>query len=261
MGQEFSGYVVQLRLAKDAIEISLPSLYGLAIGGTAVGTGINTHPEFGFRVARLLSEFTGIPFVSANNKFAALAGHEPLVFVHGALKVLATSLMKISTDIRWMASGPRTGLGELILPENEPGSSIMPGKVNPTQCEAIAMICFQVMANDVAIGMSAASGNFELNVFKPLILHNFLQSIRILSGGISSFTQFCINGIEPNIARIDELMSQSLLLVTYLTPYIGYDKAAEISKSAHTRKINLRETAVMSGYVTGDQFDLWVNPR
>lgn len=260
LGQEFSAYVAQLRLARRAIELSLPFLFELAIGATAVGTGMNSHPEFGAKVASNLKGLTGLPFVSAPNKFAALAGHEPLVFAHGALKTLATALMKISTDIRWMSSGPRSGLGEISIPENEPGSSIMPGKVNPTQCEAVAMICFQVMGNDVAIAMGAGSGNFELNVFKPLILHNFLQSVRMLGDGMKSFERYCIRGIEPNLARIDQLMRDSLMLVTALNPHIGYDKAANIAKHAYDSNLSLKEAAIASGFVTSEEFDRWIDP-
>lgn len=261
LGQEFSGYVAQLKLAHQAITLSMPQLYDLAIGGTAIGTGINTHPQFGVKVANELKKLTVIPFVSAPNKFAALSGHEPLVFVHGALKTLAVALMKISTDIRWMASGPRSGLGEITIPENEPGSSIMPGKVNPTQCEALAMLCYQVMGNDVTIAMAAASGNFELNVFKPVILHNFLQSIRILADGMKSFEQYCVRGIEPDITKIEELMSRSLMLVTALSSHIGYDRCAIIAKSAHDKNIDLRQAAIESGFVTDLQFDAWVIPK
>ncbi len=261
LGQEFSGYVAQLQLAHQAITVSMPQLYKIAIGGSAVGTGLNTHPQFGAMVSNELQKLTGVPFISAPNKFAALAGHEPLVFVHGALKTLAVALMKISTDIRWMASGPRSGLGEITIPENEPGSSIMPGKVNPTQCEALAMLCYQVMGNDVTISMAASSGNFELNVFKPVILHNFLQSIRILGDGMKSFEQHCARGIEPNIAKIEELMSRSLMLVTALSPHIGYDRCAIIAKIAFNKNIDLRQAAIESGFVTGLQFDTWVIPK
>lgn len=261
LGQEFSGYVCQLRLAREAIQKTLPYLSELAIGGTAVGTGINTHLEFGSKVASELKALTGISFVSADNKFAALAGHEPLVFAHGALKTLASALMKISTDIRWMASGPRSGLGEITIPANEPGSSIMPGKVNPTQCEALAMVCIQVLGNDVAIGMGASSGNFELNVFKPLILHNFLQSIRLLSDGMVSFNRYCVSGINPNINKIDELMRNSLMLATALSPHIGYDNAAKIAKIAFEKNISLRDAAISTGLVTCEDFDDWVDPK
>ena len=261
LGQEFSGYVAQLKLAQQAIELSMPLLWELAIGATAVGTGLNTHPEFGSKVSLELKGLTGIPFISAPNKFAALAGHEPMVFVHGALKTLAVALMKISTDIRWMSSGPRSGLGEITIPENEPGSSIMPGKVNPTQCEALAMICLQVIGNDATLAMGAASGNFELNVFKPLILHNFLQSVRILGDGIRSFDEHCARGITPVLERIDELMSRSIMLVTALTPHIGYDQSAQIAKLAFEKNITLRQAAIESTYVTPEQFDLWVQPK
>lgn len=261
LGQEFSGYVEQLQLAKQAIELALPQLYALAIGATAVGTGFNTHPQFGKRVAEVLKKETDLPFLSAPNKFAALAGHEPIVFVHGALKALAVALMKISTDIRWLASGPRSGLGELSIPENEPGSSIMPGKVNPTQCEALAMLCYQVMGNDVTISLGAASGNFELNVYKPVILHNFLQSIRLLADGIRSFDQFCAQGISPNIERIDELMQRSLMLVTALSPHIGYEHCATIAKQAHEKNLSLKEATLASGFVTEEQFNKWVDPK
>ena len=261
LGQEFSGYVAQLKLAKQAVNLSLPLLYELAIGATAVGTGINTHPQFGEGVANQLQKLIHIPFISAPNKFASLSGHEPLVFVHGALKTLAVALMKISTDIRWMGSGPRSGLGEIKLPQNEPGSSIMPGKVNPTQCEALAMLCYQVMGNDVTIGVAASSGNFELNAFKPVILHNFLQSIRILGDGMKSFERYCARGIEPNLAKIEELMSRSLMLVTALSPHIGYDRCAIIAKSAYEKNINLRQAAIASGFVTDLQFDTWMTPE
>jgi fumarate hydratase class II len=261
LGQEFSGYVAQLKLARQAIQLSIPLLYELAIGATAVGTGLNTHPQFGSKVSDTLQTFTGIPFNSAPNKFAALAGHEPMVFVHGALKTLAVALMKISTDIRWMSSGPRSGLGEITIPENEPGSSIMPGKVNPTQCEALAMICLQVIGNDTTLAMGAASGNFELNVFKPLILHNFLQSVRILSDGMRSFDEHCACGITPVLEKIDDLMSRSIMLVTALTPHIGYDKSAVIAKLAFEKNITLREAAIQSTYVSQDQYDIWVQPK
>ncbi|CAM3729122.1 class II fumarate hydratase [Polynucleobacter arcticus] len=261
LGQEFSGYVAQLKLAHKAIALSMPQLYELAIGGTAVGTGINTHPQFGERVSKEIQRLTDIPFVSAPNKFAALSGHEPIVFVHGALKTLAVALMKISSDIRWMSSGPRSGLGEITIPQNEPGSSIMPGKVNPTQCEALSMICYQVMGNDVTIGLAASSGNFELNVFKPLILHNFLQSIRILGDGMKSFELYCVRGIEANVANIEEFMTRSLMLVTALSPHIGYDRSAMIAKSAYQQNLSLREAAIASGHLTELEFDTWVVPR
>jgi len=259
LGQEFSGYVAQLRLARSAIELALPGLYELAIGGTAVGTGINTPHDFGSRVCAELQKLTDIPFESAPNKFAALAGHEPLVFAHGALKTLATALMKISTDIRWMASGPRAGLSELLISANEPGSSIMPGKSNPTQCESLAMICIQVLGNDTSLGMAASSGNFELNVFKPLILHNFLQSIRVLSDGMRSFEEHCARSVEPNIERINQLVENSLILATALNPYIGYDNAAAIAKIAHDQNISLRQAALKSGLVSEQNFDTWID--
>ena len=260
LGQEFSGYVAQLDHAEAVIHAALPSLYPLAVGGTAVGTGLNTHPEFGERVAAELARSSGLPFVGAANKFAALAAHDGLVAAHGALKTLAVALMKIANDIRWLASGPRSGLGEIAIPENEPGSSIMPGKVNPTQCEALTMLCCQVMANDVAIGISGASGNFELNVYKPLIAYNFLQSVRLLAGGMASFDAHCARGIEANRERIAELLQRSLMLVTALAPHIGYDRAAEIAKRAHHDGITLREAALALGQVTAEEFDRWVKP-
>ena len=258
LGQEFSGYVAQLETAQRALEAALPGLYELATGGTAVGTGLNAHPEFGERVAREVARETGLEFISAPNKFAALAGHEALVFAHGALKTLAAALMKIANDVRWLASGPRSGLGELSIPENEPGSSIMPGKVNPTQAEALTMLCVQVLGNDVAVNVGGALGNFELNVFKPLLIHNFLQSTRLLADGARSFEEHCARGIEPNEARIRELVERSLMLVTALAPRIGYDKAAEIAKRAHREGTTLRVAALALGYVTGEQFDAWV---
>ncbi|MFA7282070.1 MAG: class II fumarate hydratase [Sterolibacterium sp.] len=260
LGQEFSGYAAQLDHVEAIISGVLPSLYQLAVGGTAVGTGLNTHPEFGERVAMELSHRCGLPFVSAANKYAALAAHDGLVAAHGALKTLAVALMKIANDIRWLASGPRSGLGEINIPENEPGSSIMPGKVNPTQCEAVTMLCCQVMANDVAIGIGGASGNFELNVFKPLIAHNFLQSVRLLADGMVSFDIYCVRGIEANRERISELLERSLMLVTALTPHIGYDRAAEIAKRAHHEGTTLREAAAALGYVSESDFDNWVIP-
>jgi len=232
----------------------------LAIGGTAVGTGLNTHPEFGARVAAELAKETGLPFESAPNKFQALASHEGLLFAHGALKTLAAGLMKLANDVRWLASGPRSGLGEIRIPENEPGSSIMPGKVNPTQAEALTMLCAQVLGNDVAINIGGASGNFELNVFKPLLIHNFLQSVRLLADGMESFDKHCVSGLEPNRERIAELVERSLMLVTALNPHIGYDKAAQIAKKAHKENLSLREAALALGYVTAEQFDQWVNP-
>ncbi|MBX3646322.1 MAG: class II fumarate hydratase [Rhodocyclaceae bacterium] len=258
LGQEFSGYVAQLELAESLIAAALPPLQALAVGGTAVGTGLNTHAEFGARVAAELARQSGVPYSSADNKFAALAAHDALVAAHGALKTLAAALMKIANDIRWLASGPRSGLGELSLPENEPGSSIMPGKVNPTQCEALTMICCQVFGNDVALNFGGASGNFELNVYKPLIAHNFLQSVRLLADGMASFEAHCVRGIEANPERIAELMARSLMLVTALTPHIGYDRAAEIAKRAHAEGSTLKEAALALGYVSEADFERWV---
>lgn len=261
LGQEFSGYVAQLDHARAAIAATQPALLELALGGTAVGTGLNTPAEFGGRVAAVLSQSHGLPFREAANKFAALAGHEVLVAAHGALKTLAAALVKIANDIRWLASGPRCGLGELRLPENEPGSSIMPGKVNPTQCEALVMACCQVFGNDVAINIGGASGNFELNVCKPLIAHNFLQSVRLLGDGMASFGRYCVDGIEPEPARIDELLRRSLMLVTALAPRIGYDRAAEIAQRARREGVDLRQAALASGHVTAAEFDRWVRPE
>ena len=258
LGQEFSGYVSQLDHGIDHLQHTLPHIYELAIGGTAVGTGLNTHPEFGVRVALELAKLTGLPFVSAPNKFEALASHDAMVHAHGALKTVAASLMKIANDIRWLASGPRCGLGEITLPENEPGSSIMPGKVNPTQVEALTMVCAQVMGNDVAINIGGASGNFELNVYKPLIAYNFLQSARLMADAVTSFTTHCVIGIHANRERINELLQRSLMLVTALNPHIGYDKAAQIAKKAHVENTSLRVAALALGYVTAEQFALWV---
>ncbi|MCM2288328.1 MAG: class II fumarate hydratase [Sulfuritalea sp.] len=260
LGQEFSGYVAQLEHAESVIAGSMASLYPLAVGGTAVGTGLNTHPVFGARVAADLAQGSGLPFVSAANKFAALASHDGMVAAHGALKTLAVALMKIANDIRWLASGPRSGLGEVSIPENEPGSSIMPGKVNPTQCEALTMACCQVMGNDVAIGIGGASGNFELNVFKPLLAHNFLQSLRLLADGMQSFEAHCVRGIVANRERIAELLERSLMLVTALALHIGYDRAAAIAKRAHQEGSTLRAAALASGEVTAEDFDRWVRP-
>jgi fumarate hydratase class II len=258
LGQEFSGWAAQLDLAERALTNALPELHALAVGGTAVGTGLNTHPEFGARVAARLQQHTGLPFRRADNKFAALAGHEALTTAHGALRTLAVALTKIANDIRWLASGPRSGLGEISIPENEPGSSIMPGKVNPTQCEAVTMLCAQVMGNDVALGLGAAAGNFELNVYKPLIIHNFLQSVRLLADGMNSLNEHCVQGIQVNEPRIAELLERSLMLVTALNPHIGYDKAAEIAKKAHKEGTTLREAAVALGHVSAEDFDQWV---
>jgi fumarate hydratase class II len=258
LGQEFSGYVAMLDADLHRLRETLPGLQSLAIGGTAVGTGLNAPPQFGETVAAHLVKITGFPFLSATNKFAALSSHGEFVFASGALKSLATSLMKIANDLRWLASGPRCGLGELSLPENEPGSSIMPGKVNPTQCEAVTMVAVQVMGNDAAIGMAASQGNFELNVFKPVIIHNFLHSVRLLADSSRSFTEHCIIGIEVNREKIADYVQNSLMLVTALNPHIGYDKSALIAKKAHKEKSSLREAAVALGYLTGEQFDAWV---
>ncbi len=261
LGQEFSGYVAQLEHGVAHVQDALPHLCELALGGTAVGTGLNAHPEFATRVAHELAQSTGMPFVSASNKFEALAANDALVHAHGALKTLAASLMKIANDVRWLASGPRSGIGELRIPENEPGSSIMPGKVNPTQSEALTMLCCQVMGNDVAINIGGAMGNFELNVFKPVIIHNFLQSVRLLADGVVSFNDNCAVGIEANRERISQMLGQSLMLVTALNPHIGYDKAAEIAKKAYKEGTTLKEAAVALGYVTAHQFDQWVRPE
>ncbi|MEQ6289643.1 class II fumarate hydratase [Vogesella sp. GCM10023246] len=260
LGQEISGWVAQLTHADGAIRATLPALCQLAVGGTAVGTGLNTHPQFGQQVAAQLAAESGLPFRVADNLFAALAAHDALVGAHGALKTLAVALMKIANDVRWLASGPRCGLGELQLPENEPGSSIMPGKVNPTQCEALTMLCCQVLGNDVALAIGGSAGNFELNVFKPLIIHNFLQSVRLLADGMASFDVHCARGITANRARIDELLGNSLMLVTALSPHIGYDRAAAIAKHAHQHGLSLRDAALALGEVNGEQFDAWVQP-
>jgi len=261
LGQEFSGYVSQLDHGLAHVDAALPHLCELALGGTAVGTGLNTHPEFAERTAAELARLTGLPFVTAPNKFEALAANDALVHAHGALKTLAASLLKIANDIRWLACGPRCGIGELRIPANEPGSSIMPGKVNPTQSEAMIMLCCQVMGNDVAINMGGALGNFELNVMKPLIIHNFLQSVRLLADGAVSFNDHCAVGITADIAHIDDLMRNSLMLVTALNPHIGYDKAAEIAKKAYCEGVTLREAALASGHVTAEQFEMWVRPE
>jgi fumarate hydratase class II len=261
LGQEFSAYAAQLEQAARAIRAAQAGLDELAIGGTAVGTGLNTHPEFAARVCAHLSSQLARRFVPAPNKFAALAGHEPLVFAHGALKTLAAALAKLANDIRLLASGPRSGLGELRIPENEPGSSIMPGKVNPTQAEALTMLCAQVLGNDVAVNVGGASGHLELNVYKPMIIHAFLQSARLLADGCRSFEEHCARGIEPNEPRIRELLERSLMLVTALSPRIGYDRAAEIAKKAHREGSTLREAALALGYVSAEDFDRWVQPR
>jgi fumarate hydratase class II len=257
LGQEFSGYVAQMDIADAAILAARPAILDLAIGGTAVGTGLNAHPQFGARVAAQLAADTGLAFAAAQNRFAALAGHEPLLALHGALKTLAAALNKIANDIRWLASGPRAGIGEIAIPENEPGSSIMPGKVNPTQCEMLTMVAAQVVGNDVAIQIGAMGGNFELNVYKPLIAHNVLQSLRLLADGMAGFEAHCARGIEPQRERIAELVGRSLMLVTALAPHIGYEKAAAIAKKAHHEGGTLREAALALG-LSVEEFDRWV---
>ncbi len=261
LGQEFSGYVSLLDADLKRIEMVLPDIGELALGGSAVGTGLNTHPEFADRVAKKIAELTNYPFVSAPNKFAALSAHDALVMASGALKTLAASLMKIANDLRWLASGPRCGIGEISLPENEPGSSIMPGKVNPTQCEAMTMVCVQVMGNDAAIGFAGSQGNFELNVYKPVIIFNYLHSVRLLSDTCRSMVEHCVVGIEPNLDRIKHFLNDSLMLVTALNQKIGYDKAAEIAKTAHKSGGTLRDTAIKLGYLTGEEFDATVKPE
>ena len=261
LGQEFSGYVSQLDHGLAHVEAALPHLRELALGGTAVGTGLNTHPAFAQKVAAELARLTKLPFVTAPNKFEALATCDAVVHAHGALKTLAASLMKIANDVRWLASGPRSGIGELILPENEPGSSIMPGKVNPTQCESLTMVCCQVFGNDVAINLGGASGNFELNVFRPLVIRNFLHSARLLARACENFDAHCARGIRPDRRRIGQLVGDSLMLVTALNPRIGYDKAAAIAKKAHRERTTLKEAAVKLGFVTASQFDEWVRPE
>ena len=259
--QEFGGWANLIERDIERLKLSLPGLLDLAIGGTAVGTGLNSHPEFGERAAAKIALLTGLPFKSHGNKFAALSAHDELVFASGALKTLAASLMKVANDVRWLASGPRCGLGELILPENEPGSSIMPGKVNPTQSEALTMVAVQVFANDLATSFGGSQGNFELNVYKPVMIHNFLHSARLLHDATRSFVEFCIAGIEINREQIDEHVKHSLMLVTALNPHIGYDKAAQVAKNAHKKKISLRESAIELGYLTGEEFDQKVKPE
>ncbi len=261
LGQEFGGYAAQLGLCERSITQALEAVFSLAIGGTAVGTGLNTHPEFGARVAAKLSARLGLPWVQANNLFAAMAGHEALVALHGSFRMLAIALTKIGNDIRLMGSGPRAGLGELVLPQNEPGSSIMPGKVNPTQVEALTMVCAQVMGHDAAIGFGASQGQFELNVYKPLIALNVQDSIHLLADVMHSFTRHCVAGIAFNPERMEAYVHHSLMLVTALTPYIGYDQSAQIAKLAHANGGTLREAALALGFVTAQQFDEWVNPR
>jgi fumarate hydratase, class II len=261
VGQEMSGWANLLARDVERLKLSLPGLFDLAIGGTAVGTGLNSHPEFGDRAAKKIAELTGLPFKSHPNKFAALSAHDEIVFASGALKTLAGSLMKIANDIRWLASGPRCGLGELVLPENEPGSSIMPGKVNPTQSEAMTMVAVQVFGNDVTITFAGSQGNFELNVFKPVMIHNLLQSIRLIHYACHGFVDYCIAGMEINRAKIEEHLQHSLMLVTALNPYIGYDKAAQVAKNAHKKGVGLRESAIELGYLTGEEFDRYVKPE
>jgi fumarate hydratase class II len=261
LGQEFSGYVAQLDHGLEHVRAALPHLAELALGGTAVGTGLNAHPEYAVRVAAKLEELTGLPFVTAPNKFEALAANDAIVHAHGTLKTLAASLNKIANDVRWLASGPRSGLGEITIPENEPGSSIMPGKVNPTQAEAMTMLCAQVLGNDVAINVGGASGNFELNVFKPLVIHCFLMSARLLADGSESFREHCVEGIEPNLPRIAQNLHNSLMLVTALNPHIGYDNAARIAKTAHKKGTTLTEAALELGLVTAEQWEQWVRPE
>ncbi|RMW96839.1 class II fumarate hydratase [Allofranklinella schreckenbergeri] len=261
LGQEISGWVAQLEHGKKHVQAALPHLCELALGGTAVGTGLNAPKGYAEGVAKELADITGLPFVTSPNKFESLASQDALVHAHGALKTLAASLTKIANDVRWLASGPRSGIGEITIPENEPGSSIMPGKVNPTQSEAVTMLAAQVMGNDVAINISGASGNFELNVFRPVVAHNFLQSVRLLADGMRSFNDNCAVGIEPNRERIAELVGNSLMLVTALNPHIGYDKAAFIAKKAHKEGTSLREAAIASGHLTAEQFDQWVVPE
>ncbi len=261
LGQEFSGYVSQLDHGLKHIDDAQPHLCELALGGTAVGTGLNAHPKFAVMVAAELARLTKLPFITAPNKFEALASCDAVVHAHGALKTLAASLTKIANDIRWLASGPRSGIGELSIPENEPGSSIMPGKVNPTQSESLTMVCCQVFGDDVAVNFGGASGNFELNVFRPLVISNFLRSANLLARGCANFNDHCAVGIEANKARIEQLMRESLMLVTALNPHIGYDKAAQIAKNAHKKGLTLKESALALGHVTAEQFDKWVRPE
>lgn len=260
LGQEFSGYVSQLDADLVRLELVLPGLYELAAGGTAVGTGLNTHPEFGTRVASQIAELTRLPFVTAPNKFAALAAHDAIIFAHGALKTLAASLMKIADDIRWLGSGPRSGLGELQLPENEPGSSIMPGKVNPTQSEAMIMVGIQVFGNDAAVAIAGSRGNFELNVCKPVMIHNVCNSIDLLTDACDRFREFCVEGLEPDYEQIEHHLQNSLMLVTALNPIIGYDKAAQVAKKAHKERMTLREAALALGFLSAEEFDAAIVP-
>lgn len=260
LGQEFSGYVAQLDADIERLRQILPGLYELAAGGTAVGTGLNTHPEFGERVANEIAGLTGSPFVTAPNKFAALAAHDALVFAHGALKTLAASLSKIADDMRWLGSGPRSGLAELRLPENEPGSSIMPGKVNPTQSEAMIMVAIQVYGNDTAVGIAGSRGNLELNVCKPVIIHNFCHSVDLLTDACLRFTEFCVDGLEPDYEQIQQHLNNSLMLVTALNPIIGYDKSAQVAKKAHKERTTLREAALALGFLSAEEFDAAIDP-
>jgi fumarate hydratase class II len=261
LGQVISGWVAQIDSAAAGVRAALPGLYELAIGGTAVGTGLNAPPEFGATAARYVARETGKPFVSAPNKFAALSAHDAMVAASASLRTLAGALMKIANDVRWYASGPEAGIGELVLPENEPGSSIMPGKVNPTQCEALTMVAVQVFGNDLAVAMAGSQGNFQLNVFKPVILHNVLESVDLLADAIQSFDERCARGIEPDRGRIAEHLARNVMLVTALNPHIGYEKAAKIAMTAHREKLTLREAAIRSGDVTAEQFDEWVRPE
>jgi fumarate hydratase, class II len=261
LGQEFSGYVAQLTADIERIELTLPGIYELAAGGSAVGTGLNTHPEFGERVAAAIAAMTGLPFLTAPNKFAALAAHDALLFTHGALRTLAASLMKIADDLRWLGSGPRSGLGELALPENEPGSSIMPGKVNPTQSEAMIMVGIQVQGNDAAIAIAGSRGNLELNVTKPVIIYNVLQSVDLLTDASRAFREFCVEGLVPDYAQIARHLANSLMLVTALNPIIGYDQSAQVAKKAHKEGTTLREAALELGFLTAEQFDAAVRPE
>jgi fumarate hydratase class II len=261
LGQEISGWAAQLRRAREAVARSVTALHELAIGGTAVGTGLNTHPEFGARVCIELARRLSLPFVPAPNRFAALAGHEPVVALHGALRALAAALTKIANDVRWLASGPRSGLGEIRIPENEPGSSIMPGKVNPTQCEALSMLACQVLGNDATIAFAASQGHLQLNVFKPVIAHNLLQSIRLLADGCRSFQRHCVAGLEPDTTRMAEHLDRGLMLVTALNPHIGYDKAAQIAKKAWAEGTTLRAAALALGFTTAEEFDAWVRAQ
>jgi fumarate hydratase class II len=261
LGQEISGWVAQLDHVRGKVDDALGHVWEVALGGTAVGTGLNTHPRYDVVSAQKIAALTNLPFITARNKFEALAAHDALVGLHAGLKGLACALMKIANDVRWLASGPRCGIGEITIPENEPGSSIMPGKVNPTQSEAMTMVCAQVIGNDVAVSIGGASGNFELNVFKPLIIHNVLSSIRLLTDAMHSFDKYCAVGIEPNRQRIQHNLENSLMLVTALNPHIGYDKAAKIAKTAHEQGTTLRQAALELGFVTAEQFDEWVRPE